>query len=302
MDPAPSLSTQKVLQLERRRGLSYRQFIEEHAIPRRPVVLEDAIKDWPALKKWSPDFFRTRYGTRQVTIDRKTHSLAEIIDLAERSTPDNPAPYYRNIVVHEAYPELLSDLSPMPDCCTPNWYHSAGFVLLRKLKLMMGGGDYELFIGGAGRSFPYLHFDAPGAHSFLSQVYGRKLLVLFSPQDTPFLYAKKGGNFFSSELNDLDRPDLTRFPLFPQATRIEAEVHAGDTLFIPCGWWHSARMLSFSITLGIDVANATNWDFVTDFMSKVAYRQKPILGRPYIAYVRAVGALKMWTESLGRKK
>ena len=291
------MKNQKVLKLERRKGLSYQEFIHDYAIPRRPVVLEDATKDWPALKKWSPKFFRDNYGSKRVNIDKKDYTLGEVIDLAEKSTPENPAPYYRNIHLNEVFPELQPDIQPMPACATPNWYHSRRFLLLRKLNMMMGGGNYELFIGGQGRSFPFLHFDSPGAHSFLSQVYGRKLLVLFSPKDTPYLYARKGGSFFNSEINNIDNPDLNRFPLFPQATRIEAEVQAGDTLFVPCGWWHTARMLSFSITLGIDVANATNWDHVTDFMSKVAYRKKPVIGRFYMAYIRAVGASKLVMDS-----
>ena len=44
--------------IERVGGLSTRDFIEHFVAPRRPVVLTDAIHDWPALGRWTPAWFR----------------------------------------------------------------------------------------------------------------------------------------------------------------------------------------------------------------------------------------------------
>src|SRR5688572_17787037 len=96
-----STSQQKIVNLERRRGLTYETFLREHAIPRRPVILEDATKDWPALKKWSPKFFRDNYGNKRIEIGDKQYTLGEVIDLALASNDEKPAPYYRNITLHE---------------------------------------------------------------------------------------------------------------------------------------------------------------------------------------------------------
>jgi hypothetical protein len=148
-----------------------------------------------------------------------------------------------------------------------------------------------LFIGGSGRSFSYLHFDVPGAHTFIHQLQGQKLLVLFPPSDGACLYPKTGKEFNVSRIPDVDRVSLEEFPLFAKATRMDAVVGPGDTLFMPSGWWHTAKMLSFSISVGIDVANRTNWNDVTGFLEKKAKARLGLLSPLFMAYVRAAGLL-----------
>lgn len=279
--------TRSDARLERVRGLSYEEFIRRYVIPRQPVVLEDVISEWPALQKWTPDFWIKRYNDRRVEIDANPFSLGEVIRLALAPKEDTPPPYYRNIRIGHEYPELQADISPYPVFCRPNWFHSAVFKPLKAS--FMGYGEYELFIGGAGRSFPYLHFDVPGAHTFIHQLQGRKLLVLFAPSDAPYLYPKTG-DFNVSCIPDVDHVSADDFPLFNRATRIDAELGPGDTLFMPFGWWHTARMLSFSVTVGIDVANDTNWENVSGFLAKKAHAKLGPMGMVFMAYVRLAGA------------
>jgi hypothetical protein len=134
----------------------------------------------------------------------------------------------------------------------------------------MACGEYELFIGGRGRSFPFLHYDFPKAHTFIHQLQGRKLFLAFAPSDTPYLYPKSGRRFQVSQIPDVEHVSLDEFPLFRSATRFETELGPGDTLFMPPGWWHTARMLTFSVSVGIDVANETNWEEVRDFLKTKA--------------------------------
>src|SRR5690242_1995496 len=44
------------LPIDRRERLSRREFTEEYLRPRRPVVIADAAKDWPALRLWNHDY------------------------------------------------------------------------------------------------------------------------------------------------------------------------------------------------------------------------------------------------------
>jgi Cupin-like domain len=81
---------------------------------------------------------------------------------------------------------------------------------------------------------------------------GRKQFVLFSPKDTPYLYPRKLADWglawfdeteavFCSEIpfeQGLDGIDRSRFPLFDQATPLQAELGPGDCLYIPTHWWH----------------------------------------------------------------
>ena len=276
--------------LDRVNGLSFADFYENYVMKRKPVILADAIDHWPAMTKWTPEFWVKNYGERPVTIDGKEHTLKRIVELSLESNEQTPAPYYRNIKIRNEYPELMADISPYPQACGPNWFHSKVFLPIRE-RIVGGGGHYELFIGGAGRSFPFLHYDAPGAHTFIHQIAGRKVFILFPPSDAPSLYPCEGSSFSVSRLKDLDTIDLSKFPLYANATRYVMEVGPGDTLFMPCGWWHTARMLSFSISLGIDVANRSNWDHVISYMGRRARFENPVLATAYMSYMRSAGGL-----------
>jgi hypothetical protein len=276
--------------LERVKGLSPEDFMEQYIIPGKPAIIEDAIDHWPALKKWTPEFWIQNYGEKKVTIDGKEYSIEEVIHLALESKPESPAPYYRNTRLRLEYPELMPDIRPYPVACGPNWFHSSVFFPIRE-RIVGGGGHYELFIGGRGRSFPFLHFDAPGAHTFIHQIAGRKSFILFSPEDTPYLYPCKEKDFSVSGIRNIEDVDLEKFPLYANATRYDDEAGPGDSLFMPSGWWHTAKMSSFSISLGIDVANRSNWDHVLGYMNRRAGYENPILAAAYMSYMRCAGSI-----------
>ena len=42
---------------------------------------------------------------------------------------------------------------------------------------------------------------------------------------------------------DVERPDLTKFPAMARATGMEVHLEAGDTLWLPCHWWHYVKQL-----------------------------------------------------------
>lgn len=40
---------------------------------------------------------------------------------------------------------------------------------------------------------------------------------------------------------DIEEPDLTRYPLFSDARRVQCSLRPGDVLFMPAFWWHEVR-------------------------------------------------------------
>ena len=83
-------------QIDRRTGLSREQFAREYLHPLRPVILTDAISHWPALGKWTPQFFKEKYGHLQVEAEGESMALGDLIDRIAVSTREHPAPYLRN--------------------------------------------------------------------------------------------------------------------------------------------------------------------------------------------------------------
>jgi oxalate decarboxylase/phosphoglucose isomerase-like protein (cupin superfamily) len=114
---------------------------------------------------------------------------------------------------------------------------------------------------------------------------GRKKFILYSPQDSRFLYPRKFGwdwfdettAVYSSEIPfeaGLSNIDRHRFPLLDRATPIEVELQAGEALYIPPHWWHYTQAVEPAIIL------ADCWDAPLDRWGyPIAWRSG--LMRPY---------------------
>lgn len=272
-------------EIERRNRPSHSEFTNEFLYPRKPVVITNALEHWNARTRWTPEFFKERYGDVPLHVegqpytlggflpikdDSKPLTLGEFIDLVLASTDEHPAPYLRNVHIEKFLPELNNDLQPVPEYFYPNWLDGP---LTQPLQSRLHGGRFELYIGGAGGKFPVLHWDTWHIYTFLSQIYGVKKYTLFAPDQTPFLYAR--GN--RSPI-DLENADLQQFPLFAQATRIELELQPGEILFVPTGWWHTAKILTPSITVSASRVNASNWrEFSRDLKGRARLPVRPLL-------------------------
>ena len=273
-------------QIDRRAGMSADEFEREYLESLRPVILTDAISHWRALGRWSPQFFKQEYGRLTVTVDGETMSLGDLIDRVEASSSANPAPYLRNQPLSEWPPELLADVLPMPDCTRPNWFESRLFPSRRKMTYI------EAYIGGEGARFPVLHWDGLHTHAYLMQLYGDKEYIAFSPDQTEFMYPRDGGSI--SEIDDVLEPDLEKFPLYDRARGVRFELHPGETLFVPSGWWHTARILNPSVTVSINAVNRPNGAaFRHDYCEAIARRSR-LAAYAVNAAIRVGGATRLF--------
>jgi hypothetical protein len=105
------------------------------------------------------------------------------------------------------------------------------------------------FFGPKG-SISRLHQDFLHTHGTFTQIVGRKRFVLFSPEDSAFLY---GGEF------DLDAPDFEQRPLLGRATAFECVLEPGEMLFLPGQWWHYVVGLDNSISVSYSFFNRSNF-------------------------------------------
>jgi histone arginine demethylase JMJD6 len=277
--------------IERRANLSRREFEREYSLPRRPVILTDATKDW-AARRWTPELLKERAGHRELEFrgGKGKVRFGDFVDQVAASTDDQPAPYGRNIHVFRDLPELAADIRPRIPCCVPDWKSSC----LVPPHLIFENGLEEMFFGGRGTKFPGLHVDYWGMDAFLSQLYGEKEVVVFSPEDSDKLYPTVENPLISS-IRDVENPDLERFPRFDHATPIRFTLYPGETLFCPNGWWHTTSMPGVSITIVTANWGRGNWHLLID-----QYRQnckhssllKTLIVASYLRWVGAVLTLR----------
>lgn len=261
--------------------LGSERYVQEYVYPLKPAIITGALEHWPARHKWTFDFFQNQYGSLPLELEGRQLSMAELIAAVRSSTPQSPAPYLRNYPVKSLPAALQADIAPMPPCTEPNWLDHP------LLKVRASLTFPELYIGGEGAKFPVLHYDGLHTHAFLMQLQGVKEYVAFAPDQTPYMYVRDG-NANISEIADLENCDPERFPLLNNATGVRFTLHPGETLFIPSGWWHTARILSPSITVSINGANAANWsNFRKDFCRDYAPGRKlpPWFYSTYLLFV-----------------
>jgi hypothetical protein len=272
--------------IERRHRLPYAEFEHAYLRRRRPVVLTGCMDDWPALAKWTPEFLRQKYGSVPVTVEGRTQPLGEFLDRVLASTPEQPAPYLKDAMVRRLSPELMRDIEPFVEYSFPNWLQ--GLYPSRPFHYLMNAAQVELFVGGWGTRLGQLHFDYIHTHTVLCQVFGRKEFTLFAPEDTPWLYATDN----QSAITNVDEVDLERYPLFPRATPVRFVQEPGEIVFLPSAWWHTTRLLTASIAVGVNFANASNWADVTrDACDQLAARRP--LRRAFVrAFLALHGCLK----------
>ncbi len=283
------------LAVDRRRNLSAAEFRHDYLKLNRPVVIEDALAGWPALGHWTPEFFAERFPEKIVTFrDGSTLPMREFIAQVQASNAEHPAPYWTNAPLREHFPELMADIDPALGYLRPNWARRR--FAHRGLRASLNrGAEVELYIGGAGGAFPVLHWDGLSTHAFLMQIHGVKRYWLWPPSETPFLYPDPAVPN-TSPLRDVEHPDLNRYPLAAKARGGTLTLHPGELLFVPTRWWHTAKMLSPSITLSVNAVNASNWLNFSDDMTRSAHG----LGRRLkTAYLTWAGVLNCLLDTLG---
>jgi histone arginine demethylase JMJD6 len=299
-----SVAMPREIRIDHRDNLSYDEFATEYLYANKPVIVTDAMREWKALTRWSPEFFQKEFGAMKFALpDAKPksehppggdaeYSMAGFIDLILNSTDENPAPYLRNVVLYEQFPSLRDDIEPLPEYLEPNWLPDHYF-LKSVGQILNRGAAIEIYIGGKGGAFPVLHYDGAAAHAFLMHIYGRKRFILYPPEQTPFLYPSREKPNISM-LNSLDAPDLQRFPLFEKAVATTFILEAGELLFIPSGWWHTTKMLTPCISISANVVNQSNWKALIDYAAKRVHNPlKSFAGRIYLT---AAGARRSWRD------
>lgn len=270
--------------IERRSGLSYEEFKREYLMPRKPVIITDATAGWKA-SQWTPEWFKERYKDKMVSTDQGTMRMDDFIDAITRDS-DEPGPFLREQPLKEVFPDLVDHVQPTPSYVQPNWL--AGNYLISKINQRLNRESY-LEVNFCGRRiFPYLHIDDLGVHAFITQHYGDKEFTVFAPDQEPYLYRMGRERF--SQIQDVDNPDLEKFPLFAKAKAIRIVLHAGESVFMPCGWWHTTKVPGTSLSTVFSVSNESNWDELVDFLEENS--NHPAAAPLFSAYLRGIGFAK----------
>jgi len=230
-------------------GISASEFKTNYYEPKKPLIIKDLAKDWPAYNKWNWDYFKSLVGDQKVALYNNVKSDAytpintaddyktfgEYIDMISQG-PAGWRIFLFNIFDHA--PQLIEDFTWPEDLMK-------GFVKRYPM----------LFTGGA-TSITHMHFDIDMSHILHTQFIGRKRVLLFPFEEQHKLYRKPFevlsladfSNYYDPEKSKLD---YDKFPALQQASGYEVILEHGDTLFMPAGYWHHMEYLDSGFAMSL---------------------------------------------------
>ena len=228
--------------IPRVRDLDGDTFLQRFYAPGRPVVIEGAMADWPALARWTPAYLAELVGDTPVEFQGKRNASPDF-----ELYKDN----HRQVLPFDRFIDLVSDDGGGNDAYLTAYNSGRNRDALAPLDADLGTldalltpGPGMLWIGPMG-TFTPLHFDL--TNNLLAQVVGTKQLILAPPSETWRLAHQR---HVFSEVHDLTDPErLARYSLAEEARTFDVELAAGDLLYIPVGWWHQVTSLEFSVML-----------------------------------------------------
>lgn len=235
-------------------GISYEKFNTDFVIPQIPVVLTNAVNEWPALKKWTPEYLNSKIGsvkmgmkksatfkhpdinqadpgaTTQATFSeylQKTIYNKDASDRVKYYVSGDENFFYKEGERNEAIKILMDDFS------TPNLFPSE---LLRQI-------SFWISVKGL---FSWLHFDGNCYNNVNIQVAGSKKVHLINPNDCDKLYPitlRETPHGFNFSKVDTSNYDQEMFPKFKDVRYQETILEKGEMLYIPVTWYHAIHHL-----------------------------------------------------------
>jgi len=232
------------LEVDRRSGLTQKEFLDEYYAQNRPVFMTDVCDRWPARSLWDSDYLVDKLGTVEVEV------------MAGRESDPNYEINANDHRFHMPFDEYAAKIRAAS--------HSNDMYLVANNKLLATdaalplwddfdlderflGPDHKrthafLWFGPAGTVTP-LHHDS--VNVLFNQVDGWKHFILIPSLEIHRVY----NNLAVYSAVDPLKPDLGQYPLFGDVQQLHLDVGPGQSLFIPAGWWHHVEAVEASISI-----------------------------------------------------
>ena len=231
--------------IEKVDDISAEEFRAHYLKPKKPLIIRNLAKSWPAYTKWTWDYFKRLVGEVEVGVynniraganvpvngDDGRMKFGEYLDMIQKG-PVELRIFLFNIFKYA--PRIVEDFT------FPMQYTKA---FLKKYPM--------LFVGGAG-SIAHMHYDIDLSHIFHTQFLGRKRVLLFDNAQSPLIYkmpltVESSASFVEWQ----DGVDEEKFPALKHAKGYETILEHGDTMFMPSGYWHHMQYLDSGFAMSL---------------------------------------------------
>lgn len=242
-----------------------------------PVLAKNSYINNNAYKKWDANY-----------ILNKCYNKTVEMQITNKQRNNKLIYTQKNLKIEDAFQQIRKNNSlnkkyyianqPIFDSLTERQDEDILFELKDDIFIppFLNNKKYRIgfWFGEEGNITP-LHFDF--YHSILVQLRGHKRVLLFPPNQTELLYPGYDSNnsvwFHVSDISfDLERDVKHKdFPLFKKANVIICELFPGDTLIIPCGWWHYVTSITESYSLNFFFKSSLEHTSPSNILKKTVF-------------------------------
>lgn len=207
--------------------LTTEHFRKNYLKKSKPLIIKGYSALFPAGKKWTLNYLKKKLGNYNVgifdnrvktsTAYVKPHLFMPFSQYLDIIMEDKETPYRIFLFnMFKEFPELRKEF-PTP-------------VIMKGILGKIGFA----FFGGKNTTVRF-HYDIDASNVLLTQIIGRKRIILVSPEYNKMLYKLP---FSSFSLIDPAYPDLEKFPALKYVKGYDFILHPGDSLFMPSRYWH----------------------------------------------------------------
>jgi len=226
---------------------------------------------WPALRRWDPENMKSDPSIRnrlfKVGEDDGGKSIKMKMKHFLRYMQENrdDSPLY---VFDSAFDEDKRAKNLLDDYTVPVYFEEDLFHLVGERRRP----PYRWFLVGPKRSGTTVHIDPLGTSAWNTLVFGKKQWVLFPPH-VPKRIVKGKGLVWKDEDDEAIHYFMNILPRIKNRAEAsggagdhegfachEFVQHAGETVFIPHGWWHAVLNLTDTVGITQNYCSSRNFD------------------------------------------
>lgn len=208
-----------------------------------PCIITDCTETWPAKQRWTFQQFLLHKRKEKLKCgeDDEGYSLKVTLDtfLRYQNAQSDDSPLY----VFDSHNKFICNDYTVPEIFAQDLFQYVGE---RKRP------PYRWFLVGPERSGSTIHIDPLQTSAWNASLQGRKLWAVFSPEVDRQIV--KGRKYKKKDDEAIDwfvqmMPHILENDLPPTAKFYYFIQQAGETVFVPSGWWHVVLNLDDTIAV-----------------------------------------------------
>lgn len=222
-------------------NISRKDFLKNYFYPQKPCIIKGLINNTSA-EKWDFDYMKKHLGN--VTVDVFDNNI-------------NKTSAYVQGDKKMKFSEFIDEIRKPYEVCPYRLFLFNGFKYSEQLQkdfpcpgIFKGVLDKMGFMFFAGKNTTVrMHYDIDMSAVLHTHFGGKKRVLLIPYEYTRYLYRPYFNTYSIADFSYIDDIDYNKYPALKKVKAYDIRLEHGDSLFMPCGYWHYMIYLepSFSV-------------------------------------------------------